>query len=90
VVGYSSLMERDEDRTLAQLKLHRQELVEPPIGEYQGHVVKFMGDGLLAEFASRVAPRSGAATIGPGAGGRLQVIAAVVQRQWCVLCERRR
>src|SRR3954462_2993358 len=54
VVGYSSLMERDEDRTLARLKAHRQEFVEPLIAEYQGRVVKLMGDGLLAEFASVV------------------------------------
>ena len=54
VVGYSALMEQDEDQTLARLKAHRQELVEPLIAEYQGHVVKLMGDGLLAEFTSVV------------------------------------
>ncbi|HWL70399.1 MAG TPA: adenylate/guanylate cyclase domain-containing protein, partial [Geminicoccus sp.] len=53
-VGYSRLMEQDEDRTLARLKAHRQEFVEPLIAEYQGRVVKLMGDGLLAEFASVV------------------------------------
>ncbi|WP_159713905.1 hypothetical protein [Geminicoccus flavidas] len=47
-------MEQDEDRALARLKAHRQELVEPLTAEYQGHVVKLMGDGLLAEFASVV------------------------------------
>ncbi len=54
VVGYSALMERDEDRTLARLKAHRQEFVEPLIAEYQGRVVKLMGDGALCEFASVV------------------------------------
>ncbi|HWL66767.1 MAG TPA: adenylate/guanylate cyclase domain-containing protein, partial [Geminicoccus sp.] len=54
VVGYSRLMEQDEDRTLAKLKAHRREFVEPLIAEYQGRVVKLMGDGLLAEFASVV------------------------------------
>src|ERR671933_1366035 len=54
VVGYSALMERDEDRTLARLKALRREQVEPLIAEYQGRVVKLMGDGLLAEFASVV------------------------------------
>jgi len=54
VVGYAALMEQDEDQTLARLKAHRQELVEPLIAEYQGHVVKLMGDGLLAEFTSVV------------------------------------
>src|SRR4051794_4651879 len=54
VVGYSSLMERDEDRTLARLKAHRKELIEPLIAEHQGRVVKLMGDGALCEFASVV------------------------------------
>src|SRR3954468_6849208 len=54
VVGYSSLMERDEDRTLARLKAHRREFVEPLIAEYQGRIVKLMGDGALCEFASVV------------------------------------
>src|SRR4051794_22808316 len=54
VVGYSALMERDEDRTLARLKAHRREFIEPLIAEYQGRVVKLMGDGILAEFASVV------------------------------------
>ena len=54
VVGYSSLMERDEDRTLVRLKAHRQEFIEPLIAEYQGRIVKLMGDGALVEFASVV------------------------------------
>src|SRR3954452_18928589 len=54
VVGYSALMERDEDSTLARLKAHRREFIEPLIAEYQGRIVKLMGDGLLAEFASVV------------------------------------
>ena len=54
VVGYSSLMERDEDRTLVRLKACRRELIEPLIAEHRGRVVKLMGDGLLAEFPSVV------------------------------------
>jgi adenylate cyclase len=54
VVGYSALMERDEDRTLVRLKALRREFIEPLIAEYQGHVVKLMGDGALVEFASVV------------------------------------
>src|SRR4051794_4751555 len=54
VVGYSALMERDEDRTLARLKAHRKEFVGPLIAEHQGRVVKLMGDGTLVEFASVV------------------------------------
>jgi TolB-like protein/class 3 adenylate cyclase/cytochrome c-type biogenesis protein CcmH/NrfG len=54
VVGYSALMERDEDRTLARIKAHRQEFIEPLIAECQGRIVKLMGDGALVEFASVV------------------------------------
>jgi adenylate cyclase len=54
VVGYSSLMERDEDRTLARLKALRREFVEPSIAEHRGRVVKLMGDGALCEFGSVV------------------------------------
>ena len=54
VVGYSSLMERDEAGTLARLKAHRKELVEPLVTEHRGRVVKLTGDGALYEFASIV------------------------------------
>jgi adenylate cyclase len=54
VVGFSRLMERDEDGTLARLKAHRKELAEPLIAEYRGRTVKLMGDGALCEFASVV------------------------------------
>ena len=53
VVGYSALMERDEDRTLARLKAHRKEFVEPLIAEYQGRIVKLMGDGALCRVRER-------------------------------------
>ena len=54
VVGYSRLMERDEQGTLERLKRHRKEFVDPLITEYQGRIVKLMGDGALVEFASVV------------------------------------
>ena len=54
VVGYSRLMAADESGTLAQLKTHRKELIEPKTAEYHGRVVKLMGDGMLAEFPSVV------------------------------------
>jgi class 3 adenylate cyclase/pimeloyl-ACP methyl ester carboxylesterase len=54
VVGYSRLVERDEDRTLARLKAHRRQLIEPLLSEHRGRVVKLMGDGALCEFASVV------------------------------------
>jgi adenylate cyclase len=54
VVGYSRLMERDEQGTLARLKAHRRDLFDPKIEEHRGRIVKTTGDGLLLEFASVV------------------------------------
>jgi len=54
VAGYSRLMGVDEEETLARLKAHRREVVDPRIGEHRGRIVKTTGDGLLAEFASVV------------------------------------
>lgn len=49
IVGYSRLMEADESGTLAQLKTHRKELIDPKIAEYGGRIVKTTGDGMLVE-----------------------------------------
>ena len=54
VVGYSRLMESDEAGTLAALKAHREELIDPTITDHHGRIVKLMGDGALVEFASVV------------------------------------
>ena len=54
VVGYSRLMERDEQGTLERLKAHRKELIDPLVAEHRGRIVKLMGDGALVEFASVV------------------------------------
>ncbi|TGQ30606.1 adenylate/guanylate cyclase domain-containing protein [Mesorhizobium sp. M00.F.Ca.ET.216.01.1.1] len=54
VVGYSRLIRSDEDGTLAALKSVLTDLIGPKIAEHHGRVVKFMGDGVLAEFASVV------------------------------------
>src|SRR5215472_1953595 len=54
VAGYSRLMGRDESSTLAALKAHRRELIDPKIAEYGGRIVKTTGDGLLLEFPSVV------------------------------------
>lgn len=52
VVGYSRLIRADEDGTLAALKALHADLIGPRISEHHGRIVKLMGDGLLAEFAS--------------------------------------
>jgi class 3 adenylate cyclase/TolB-like protein len=54
VAGYSRLMGRDEGGTLAALKAHRRDLIDPKIAEYGGRIVKTTGDGLLLEFPSVV------------------------------------
>ena len=54
VAGYSRLMGADEEGTLARLKAHRKELIDPEIAEHRGRVVKTTGDGILIEFPSVV------------------------------------
>jgi adenylate cyclase len=54
VAGYSRLMGRDEEHTLAQLKALRKTLVDPGVVAHRGRIVKNTGDGMLAEFASAV------------------------------------
>ena len=52
VAGYSRLLGEDETGTLAALKQRRKQIVEPLVREKGGRIVKFMGDGVLVEFAS--------------------------------------
>ncbi len=54
VVGYSRLMGNDETGTLASFRTHRSELVEPKLAEFEGRIVKSLGDGFLIEFPSVV------------------------------------
>ena len=54
VVGYSRLIRDDEEGTIAALKALRADLIDPKLGEHNGRIVKLMGDGMLAEFASVV------------------------------------
>src|SRR5215468_7497165 len=54
VAGYSRLMGTDEVGTLAALKAHRREIVDPTIAAHKGRIVKTTGDGMLVEFASAV------------------------------------
>src|ERR1700738_5212832 len=54
VVGYSRLIEADEEGTLHRLKSLRAAVVDPKIAEHRGRIVKTTGDGLLVEFGSVV------------------------------------
>lgn len=54
VVGWSRLMGEDEAGTLATLKAHREELIDPEIKAYGGRIVGTAGDSLLIEYPSAV------------------------------------
>ncbi len=54
VVGYSRLMEADEEGTRARLRSLHYELIDPRIAADGGRIVKAMGDGSLGEFPSIV------------------------------------
>jgi adenylate cyclase len=54
VVGYSRLIEVDEEGTLNRLRSIRAEVLDRRIAEHRGRIVKTTGDGLLVEFSSVV------------------------------------
>jgi len=54
VAGYSRLMGEDEAGTLARLRTHRRELIDPKVAQHKGRIVKTTGDGILIEFPSVV------------------------------------
>jgi adenylate cyclase len=52
MVGYSRVMEVNETGTLARLKTHRIELIDPAIAKNRGRIIKTTGDSMLLEFHS--------------------------------------
>ena len=54
VAGYSRLIAADEEGTLAALRAHRAELIDPRITEYHGRIANTAGDSILIEFPSVV------------------------------------
>jgi adenylate cyclase len=54
IAGYSRLMGADEEGTLATLRAHRGEFLDPTISRHRGRIVKTTGDGILLEFPSAV------------------------------------
>ncbi|HSM39239.1 MAG TPA: SUMF1/EgtB/PvdO family nonheme iron enzyme [Afifellaceae bacterium] len=52
MVGYSRLMDIDEEGALGVLNLLLDQVIKPLIAEHRGRMVKQTGDGILAEFAS--------------------------------------
>ncbi len=53
VVGYSSLMEADEEGTAERLAACRM-IIDAQVAGCEGRVFKAMGDAVLAEFASPI------------------------------------
>ncbi len=54
LVGYSRLMGEDEAGTIAAVSRLLKATVDPLVSRHRGRIVKLMGDGVLAEFASVV------------------------------------
>ena len=54
VVGYSRLIEADEEGTRVRLRTLHAELIDPRIAADGGRIVKATGDGILVEFGSAV------------------------------------
>src|ERR671912_2036909 len=54
VVSFSTMMEKDEEGTLAKIKALQREVIEPKVAQHHGRIVKTTGDGFLIEFASPV------------------------------------
>ena len=52
VAGYTRLMERDTDGTVAAWQAARQEVIKPTVAGHSGKIVKLTGDGFLIEFST--------------------------------------
>ena len=52
IVGYSRMMGADEDGTLEILRELKRSIIEPAVTSHAGRVVKYLGDGFIAEFPS--------------------------------------
>ena len=55
IVGYSRLMNADEEGTYALLLAWRRDVMQPKLREHRGRIIKTTGDGALVEFGSAVA-----------------------------------
>jgi adenylate cyclase len=70
VVGYSRLIEADEEGTRARLRSLHAELIQPRIVADGGRIVKTTGDGILVEFPSAVAAVRNALAVQSAMAGR--------------------
>jgi class 3 adenylate cyclase len=81
VVGYSRLIGVDEEGTLAALKSHRRELIDPLIDQHRGRIVKTTGDlkGWLRRWATVRHRDAAAATQGTAS---LALVARSLALEW--------
>ena len=70
VVGYSRLIEADEEGTRVRLRSLQAELIDPRIAADGGRIVKTSGDGILVEFGSAVDAVRNALAIQEAMSGR--------------------
>jgi len=70
VLGYSRLIEQDEEGTRARLRSIQAELIDPRIAADGGRIVKTSGDGILVEFGSAVDAVRNALAIQEAMSGR--------------------
>ena len=84
VVGYSKMMEQDEQGTFERLSAGRKELFEPVIERHNGRIFKLMGDGLLAEFSSVVDAVESAVALQKGLADRNATVSTISATR-CVL-----
>jgi adenylate cyclase len=70
VVGYTRLMEADEEGTRRRFNGHFAEIIEPAIAKHGGRLVKTTGDGLLIEHTSVVDAVACAVAIQSGTASR--------------------
>ena len=68
MVGYSRLVEQDEQATLSGLSDLRRLIIGPLFAEYRGRGLELTGDGALAEFGSVVDAVACARRSGRGGG----------------------
>ena len=57
VVGYSSMMEENEDQTLKNLKASRS-IIEGLVDEHHGNIFNTSSNSILAEFQSTIKERN--------------------------------
>ncbi|MBT3534163.1 MAG: adenylate/guanylate cyclase domain-containing protein [Rhodospirillaceae bacterium] len=70
VADFVRLIDLDQEGTLAQLRDHRRELIEPRVAELNGRIVQSTGDSLLLEFHSLVDAANCAVRIQAGMAAR--------------------